>query len=159
MQIPKKILVPTDLSECDGSCSLAAVETAVSLSKHFDSELIFLHVISDDPYKKPMFFLDDEKIELILDKMKEVSLEQLNKLIKNYASEIQDKCKAKLRTGKPSQEIIKEATESDVDLIIIATRGSGNVHNAVFRSTTNKVIQRATCSVLVSKNRSKKTNN
>jgi nucleotide-binding universal stress UspA family protein len=159
MLIPKKILVPTDFSECDGSCSLAAVEQAISLSKYFGSELIFLHVISDDPYKKPMFFLDDEKIEVIFNKMKEASIEQMNNLIENYASEIEDKCTIKLRIGKPSQEIINEATESDIDLIVIATRGSGNVHSTVFGSTTNKVIQRATCSVLVSKNGSKNTNN
>ena len=148
---PKKILVPTDFSECGGSCSMMAVKKAVSLSQQFGSEIIFLHVISEDPYKMPMFFLDDDKIEEILDKMKEASFDELNKIVDDYASDVKDRCKVVVRTGKPSAEILKETEESDVDLIVIASRGLGDVHTAIFGSTTDKVIRHAKCSVLVSR--------
>ncbi len=148
---PKKILVPTDFSECDGSCSMMAVKQAVSLSKQFGSEIIFLHVISEDPYKKPLFFLDDQKIDEIIEKMKEASFEELKKIVDVYASEVKDKSKVIIRTGKPSAQIMMEAEESKVDLIVIASRGLGDVHTAVFGSTTDKVIRRATCSVLVTR--------
>lgn len=149
---PKKILVPTDFSECDGSCSMLAVKKAVSLSKQFDSELIFLHVISEDPYKKPLFFLDDQKIDGILEKMIETSREELNKIVAAYASEVIDKCKVEIKTGKPSAIIVDEAEKLNVDLIVIAPRGIGQVHATVFGSTTAKVIRRAICSVLIPRN-------
>ncbi len=152
---PKKILVPTDFSECGGSCSMMAVQKAVSLSKQFGSEIIFLHVISEDPYRKPLFFLNDEKITEILNKMKESSFLQLEQIVDNYASDIKDRCKVVIRNGKPANEILEEADESDVDLIVIATRGLGNIHTTLFGSTTDNVIRHAKCSVLVSR----KTNN
>jgi nucleotide-binding universal stress UspA family protein len=148
---PKKILVPTDFSECDGSCSMAAVKKAVSLSKQFGSEIIFLHVIAEDLYKKPLFFLDDAKIEDIMDKMKESSAEDLDKIVNDYAADIKDRCKVVIRNGKPYKEILSEAEESHVDLIVIATRGMGDLHSAIFGSTTDKVIRHANCSVLVSR--------
>ncbi|MBU0472546.1 MAG: universal stress protein [Bacteroidetes bacterium] len=148
---PKLILVPTDFSECDGSCSMMAVKKAISLSKQFGSQLIFLHVISEDPYRKPMFFLADDKIDLIIKKMKEASYDQLNKIVEDFASDIKDKCKILIRTGKPAIEILKEAEESKTDLIVIATCGLGDVHTAIFGSTTDKVIRHAKCSVLVSR--------
>lgn len=148
---PKIILVPTDFSECEGGCSMMALKKAVSLSKQFGSQLIFLHVISEDPYRKPMFFLDDDKIEILIQKMKEASYEQLNKLLDEFASDIKDRCKILIRSGKPAVEILKEAEESKTDLIVIATRGLGDIHTAIFGSTTDKVIRHAKCSVLVSR--------
>jgi len=155
MKTPKKILVPTDFSECGGCCSISAVETAVSLSQMFGAELIFLHVIAEDPYRKPLFFLDDEKVEEIIEKMKEASFDELSNIVDKYASNIKEKCTLKIRTGKPSTEILKEAEESEIDLVVIATRGLGDIHTAIFGSTTDKVIRHAKCSVLVSR----KTNN
>ncbi len=148
---PKKILVPTDFSECGGSCSIMAVKKAVSLAKQFGSEIIFLHVVSEDPYRKPLFFLDDEKITEIVNNLNENSSLQLEKIVDNYASDIRDRCKIVIRNGKPANEILKEADESDIDLIVIATRGLGDIHTTLFGSTTDKVIRHSKCSVLVSR--------
>ena len=150
MFYPKTILVPTDFSECDGSCSMMAVKTAVSLSQQYGSKIVFLHVI-DDPYKKPLFFLDDSKIDEIIEKMKEASFEKLNKIVNDNAHNVRGNCKVVIKIGKPSKEIINKAEEINADLIVIASRGIGDVHATVFGSTTDKVIRRAKCSVLVSR--------
>jgi len=128
-----------------------AFKKAVSLSNQFGSEIVILHVITEDPYRKPMFFLDDAKIAEILDKMKEAAYEQLKNTVNECASDISNKCKIKIRTGKPAIEILKEAEEIKSDLIVIATRGLGDFQTAIFGSTTDKVIRHAKCSVLVSR--------
>jgi nucleotide-binding universal stress UspA family protein len=128
-----------------------AVKKAVSLAKQFGSEITFLHVISEDPYRKPLFFLDDEKITEIVNNLNKNSSLQLEKIVDNYASDIRDRCKLVIRNGKPANEILKEADESDIDLIVIATRGLGDIHTTLFGSTTDKVIRHSKCSVLVSR--------
>jgi len=148
---PKIILVPTDFSECDGGCSKMAFKKAVSLSKQFGSEIVFMHVITEDLYRKPMFFLDDAKITEIIEKMKESSYEQLKNIVDECASDISARCKIKIRNGKPAIEILKEADEIKADLIVIATRGLSDIQTAIFGSTTDKVIRHAKCSVLVSR--------
>lgn len=53
------------------------------------------------------------------------------------------------RHGYPVSEIISYATEVDADLIIIGTRGRGELASLVLGSTSHGVIQHASCDVLV----------
>ena len=148
MFAPKKILIPTDFSECDGHCSMYAIKQAVDISKQHDSELVFLHIITEDIYKKPLFFLTEGKVDVLKKKMQEYYEEQLENLIDEYAFEVKDKCVKIVREGKPYTEILNEA-ENDVDLIVIATRGLSGLQNVFYGSVTEKVVRHARCSVLV----------
>ena len=58
---PEKILVPTDFSEDGIESSKIAVKQAIKIAEGSGSELIFLHVITDDITRKPLFFLGDDK--------------------------------------------------------------------------------------------------
>jgi len=73
--------------------------------------------------------------------------QELDKLAKE---EIPDSVPVKtiIKTGKPFLEIIENAGELDVDLIIIATHGRTGVEHILFGSTAEKVVRKAPCPVL-----------
>lgn len=149
MFAPKNILVPTDFSDCDGHCSMYAIKQAVAISKQHNSKLDFIHVVTDDLYKKPMFFLDDDKIEGLKEKMAEYFTSEIEKLIDEYASDVKDRCNIVVREGKPYTEILNQAKEGKSDLIVIATRGVSGLQGVFYGSVTEKVVRHASCSVLV----------
>ena len=50
--------------------------------------------------------------------------------------------------GKPSAEIMRFARETEVDMIVLGTHGKGMLDQALFGSTTERVVRRAPCPVL-----------
>jgi nucleotide-binding universal stress UspA family protein len=60
-------------------------------------------------------------------------------------------CKTKtlVRIGKPYQQILELALESQPDLIVMGVRGRNALDLAVFGSTTYRVVQLGPCPVLV----------
>ncbi|MCB0731262.1 MAG: universal stress protein, partial [Ignavibacteriae bacterium] len=108
-----------------------------------------LHVITDDLYRKPMFFLDEDKMDDLKKKIREHSEEQIQKIVDEYAVDIKDQCSIIIRDGKPYTEILKEEKESGADLIVISTRGISGLQGVLYGSVTEKVVRHAACSVLV----------
>jgi len=149
MYKPERILVPTDFSEDAAQSSKIAIKQAVIMAKDLGSELIFLHVIADEIERKPLFFLDDDKFGLLKEKVAERATQELEKFAKKYIGDLNLKYRIKIRNGVPYDEIIKEEHESGIDCIVIATRGHSALHDFFYGSTTEKVVRRATCNVLV----------
>lgn len=145
---PEKILVPTDFSECDDMCSILAVKQAVGIAEQFNSKIVLLHVVTEEVSKMPLFFLDDEKLEGLREKMKENARHTLEDIRKRF---IPDSIEVdlKVRHGVDYDEILKEEKESACDLITISSRGHSQLAEFFYGSTTEKVVRRATCSVLV----------
>ena len=146
---PERILVPTDFSEKGTQSSKIAVKQAVLIAEQNNSEIIFLHVITEDISKKPLFFLDGEKINELKKKMREHYKTELKNFAQKYVGDKQIKFKIRIREGVPYDEILKEEKESGADLISIATRGLSGLQDFFYGSTTEKVVRRATCNVLV----------
>jgi nucleotide-binding universal stress UspA family protein len=55
---------------------------------------------------------------------------------------------AAVRTGKPYQEILLEADQQRIDLIIMATHGHTGVEHMLFGSTAERIVRNAKCPVL-----------
>jgi nucleotide-binding universal stress UspA family protein len=53
--------------------------------------------------------------------------------------------------GKPSAEIIRVAREESIDLIVLGSHGKGVLDQALFGSTTERVVRRAPCPVLTTR--------
>ena len=51
--------------------------------------------------------------------------------------------------GSPHIEIVRLAEERGADLIVMATHGRGFISHAILGSTTERVVRRAPCPVLV----------
>jgi len=131
----KKILVPVDFSECSDK----ALGYAAALARKFSAQLTLLHVVQPYPavpdlYNLPVDSLPDTKEDL----------EALRKVVGESV-----KCQTSVRFGKPATEIIGAAADLDVDLIILSTHGHTGVTRAILGSTTELVVRRAPCPVLV----------
>lgn len=126
-----RILFCTDFSEN----SERALDYAVSATAEYDADLTLLHVSEGA-----------EGSEVNGPVLSAVT-EQLDKLIPPAARSTL-KVKTAVRVGKPYQQIIQLASESQSDLVIMGVHGRGAIDLAVFGSTTYRVIQLGPCPVL-----------
>jgi nucleotide-binding universal stress UspA family protein len=131
----KKILVPVDFSDCSDK----ALEYAIPLAKQFDAELTLLHVLQPctpvpEMYPMPVGSLAQSKSDL----------EALREMVGDSVA-----CKTLVRSGNPHAQIVSAAKELDIDLIVLSTHGHTGVTRAILGSTTEQVVRRASCPVLV----------
>lgn len=138
----KKILVPTDFSDSAHHALRYALTFAVELK----AEILLLHVVetlavgyASDLFPVPMAEVFQE--------MSGYARAEVAKL----AEEVRAKGAAARELvvqGKPSAEIVRVAQEEAVDLLVLGTHGKGMLDQALFGSTTERVIRKAPCPVL-----------
>lgn len=137
----RNILAPIDFSDY----SKNALKYATQFAKEFNAKLYLIYVV------EPMIYPADFSMGQIAIPSTDVDLharaeEELNNLAKTIDPSL--KVETMIRTGKPFVEIIEEAKEKDVDLIIIASHGHTGVEHLLFGSTAEKVVRKALCPVL-----------
>ena len=54
-----------------------------------------------------------------------------------------------VKEGNPVEQILKQADESDCDLIVMGTHGTGSLADAMIGSTARRVVRRSLKPVLV----------
>ena len=138
----KKVLVPTDFSDS----ARHAFSYGVSFAKEYNAGLVLLHVVENLTvgYASDLFPVP----------MAEV-FQEISGYAKTELSKLAEDARQKGVTvselvvqGKPSAEIIRYAAENDVDMIVLGTHGKGMLDQALFGSTTERVVRRAPCPVL-----------
>ncbi|MER3525000.1 MAG: universal stress protein [Ignavibacteria bacterium] len=138
----RNILVPIDFSEY----SKNALRYAVPMAEQYGAMLHLVYVIEPTIYPADLGFgqVVMPGVEEELRKKGRAQLEQL------IATEIGSRVNAEavIRTGKPHQEILKEAEEKNIDLIVVATHGHTGVEQILFGSTAMRVVRLAKCPVL-----------
>ncbi|MFZ5595617.1 MAG: universal stress protein [Bacillota bacterium] len=141
----KKILVPLDGSF---RASIAA-EQAVQLAKLMNSEVMFLHVIpSISPYVGQYAGKSEGAYEQIHNDLQNIGEEILRKAMEDFGS-YGVSLDAKKIWGNPAAEICREAKEGRYDLIVMSSRGLGEVKGYLMGSTSNRVVRHALCPVLI----------
>jgi universal stress protein A len=137
----KRVLVPTDFS----ICSDAALKYARALCEAFDGKLHLLHVIQD-PYTQPWAA---EAFPAPLAEMLEQWQQQARERLASLLS-AGERAGATIATvvGSPFYEIVRYATEQQVDLIVIGTHGRGALSHMLLGSVAEKVVRKAPCPVL-----------
>ena len=119
-----RVLYCTDFSHNSDQ----ARDYAVSVAAEYQAELTLLHVASNRA--------DAKSAEMLIAERKQ----ELDRLIP--AKEHRDfELKSVVRVGRPYEEIIRHATETQAGLIIMTARGGDAMDRAVFGSTTYRVIQ------------------
>lgn len=137
----KKILVPTDLS----GKSLPALRYAADYAKHFNAQMIVLHVCKGQGAPGlPNFLLPDDP-----DKMLQSPQEKLDELCRQHISPELDAITLLRTSDTPFLEISEVAEEFKADLIVMTSGGSKALSDVFRGSTTERVIHHAKCSVLV----------
>jgi universal stress protein A len=145
MQI-KTILCPIDFSEI----SAKAMEYAVFLASHHHAELLILHVVEqlhEFEHYQILVLTPQELAE----EMEKQAHEKLTKLTEQIKKTI--KVETVVRQGKPFVEIIKEAKEKDMDLIVMASHGRTGISHMLMGSVAEKVVRKAHCPVLIVRNK------
>lgn len=150
----KKILVPSDGSEG----SLEALKKALDLQKLCDSELLILTV-----------FRHHSLLEASLSMVRPEQPENMDDAMRSYAKEVSEVCKkfaldngstkvrAFVKGGQPSRTIVSFANTHEADLIIIGSRGNGDLEGFLLGSVSHKVTSLAACPVMVVKPANPKT--
>jgi len=131
----KRILVPVDFSEA----SLEALEPAVDLAKHYEGELLLLHVVEPVYYAVPA-------IEVIAEQQS-FAKGELARMAEKLAKQ-GVRCHTLLRTGTPYVEIVRCALGNAADIIVMATHGRTGFSHLMMGSVAERVVRTSGCPVL-----------
>jgi universal stress protein A len=140
---PRKILVPTDFSQD----SDAALRMALSIAATFQARIFLLHVISKQSLAD--YCLDQNLVDRFLNESIVFSNEKLQEVIDKNQQRGNIKVIPDIRNGQPYEEILKEASDRKIDLIVIASHGKTGLQKYFIGSVTEKVMKEAKCPVLL----------
>jgi nucleotide-binding universal stress UspA family protein len=131
----KKILVPVDFSEC----SIKALQYSVPMAKQFGAETVLVHVMQYPYLAAEAAVFEREALQAERDELDSL-MRRVSKIVPSRVI---------LRTGKPADEIVQVASETDADLIILSTHGRSGFSHALLGSVAERVVRLAPCPVLV----------
>lgn len=127
-----RILCCTDFSDA----SQKAVAQALSLAEEYGADMTLVHVLDESPDATGI----QERIA--------GATQQLEQWVSS-ASRKKGTINTAVRVGRPYEQIIQAATDTNADLTVMGVRGRNAIDVAVFGSTTYRVIQLGSCPVLV----------
>jgi nucleotide-binding universal stress UspA family protein len=138
----KKVLVPTDFSDS----ARHAFSYGVSFAREYHAELVLLHVVENLTvgYASDLFPVPMAEVFQEISGYAKTELAKLAEQARQKGVAVTEL----VVQGKPSAEIIRHAAESGVDMIVLGTHGKGMLDQALFGSTTERVVRRAPCPVL-----------
>jgi nucleotide-binding universal stress UspA family protein len=138
----KKILIPTDFSDC----ARRAEEGAVALGLAFGAELILLHVAVEAPlYNEGMSGLVNPRDVYAAQRA------WAENTLAARAAELRGmgvSARGVIRSGVAVDEILTVAAEEGCDLIVIGTHGRGGLSRFFLGSVADRVVRLATCPVM-----------
>jgi len=136
------ILVPIDFSVH----SKNALKYAVPLAEKFRASLHLVYVVEPTIYPADLGF-GQVVLPGVEEELREKGAEELQALMdKEIGNRVKSSCA--VRTGNPHQEILREAEELGVAMIVVATHGHSGVEHMLFGSTADRIVRNARCPVL-----------
>ena len=142
----ERILVPVDGSDA----ALAALEHAVELQSKFNSELVLLCV-----------YRHYSLLEASMSMVRPESPENLDDIMRKYATEVVEtakkravelgskKVRAFVKSGPPARTIVNFAKDKNANLIVLGSRGTGDVEGYLLGSVSHKVTSLSHCPTMV----------
>jgi len=148
MLIPTKILVPTDFSRY----SFRALEQALDLARLCKAKTFCLHVLDSGTYTADQdFVVPKDVVEQMEDDSFACAKERLQNQLDSLPHAKEVEVDTNIREGNPYEEILKEAKEQGVDMIVIASLGQSGNAQYLIGSVARNVLKGAACSVLLTK--------
>ncbi len=127
-----------------------ALKKAINIAHQFNSKILLLNIHEEFMSKQEMV-MSRVSVSKLGDEFKKIAIEAKNEmrtLLKDLEAESVD-CEYILRDGKPDDIIVKIANEQEVDLIVMGTNGKDSLTDLFVGTTAQKVVESATCPVLV----------
>jgi nucleotide-binding universal stress UspA family protein len=136
-----KILLPVDFQDT----SLRIVHHAAALARHFQSEIVLLHVAT--PLVSPATILEHGHVhsENLLKELIDRAEKELHESVRPELQGLNVKCV--VVRGDPAGQIVQFARDEKASLIIMATHGYGGFYSFLIGSVTAKVIHDSDCPV------------
>lgn len=144
---PKKILVPVDFSD-RSEISLAK---ALEIAENVGSKVVIVHVIEKKDNDLISMYLSKEQLEKINSDIKEFAEKQMDELVAKVGTGKTVDIEKRIVFGVPYDVIVDLTEKEDFDLVVIASHGRSGLEKFFYGSTTEKVVRRAACSVLLVK--------
>ncbi|ORZ21449.1 hypothetical protein BCR42DRAFT_448289 [Absidia repens] len=89
-----------------------------------------------------------------LDEIGEERREQSHHILRHYANKLAKRkiaCKAISMVGDPKSEIVRKATETKADVIIVGSRNYGLIKRALLGSVSDHIAHHSPCTVIIAK--------
>ena len=147
---PKNILVPTDFSEYSDK----ALKQALDIAKDYHAKVYLLHVISEHAIQTvEEYSIDLEIVKQLEDQLLSKAKENMQKEIDQYSKPAMGEIEIIpiIRNGVPYEEILQEADDKKVDLIVIASLGKTGIKKYFLGSVARNVLKGSKCPVLLTK--------
>ncbi|MCG8491243.1 MAG: universal stress protein [Sneathiellales bacterium] len=142
----KKILVPVDGSEQ----SMTALKMAINLQDAHDFELLILTVFRHHSLLEASMSMVRAEEPEIMDDVLRSHASNVAEEAKNTALELGgEKVRAFVKNGPPARTIVSFSKDKEVDLIILGSRGHGDLEGFLLGSVSHKVTSLAKCPVMV----------
>ena len=143
----KKILLPTDFS----GCANYALPYAAAIARATNAKVICVHVV--EPVVPAVGYTglaDPMPLADISEQLEDSAERQLPKLAECEEC-IGLNVEEVIVHGDAAAEIVRVASEQEVDLIVISSHGRTGFGRIIFGSTAESVVRHANCPVLVVK--------
>jgi nucleotide-binding universal stress UspA family protein len=137
----KKVLIPTDGSDY----SMRAAEYGVSVAKILGAEILFVYVIDTVALDQIGKLTDKDSAEAEL----KADGERYVKYVLGLAQKEGVKASSLLAKGRPYEQIVHLAKGLKMDLIVMGTFGRRGAERILIGSVAERVIEYASCPVLV----------
>ena len=148
MFAPKNILVPTDFSKYSDK----ALKQAVEIAKQFGSKIHLLHVIDERVQQCAVdYCIRAEVVKQLENESLRTTEETLRKEAKTLSKLYKVDTYFDIKTGVPSEMILKEQKNKNIDLIVMAPHGKTGLLKRLMGSVADSVIKSAKCEVLLIK--------
>ena len=138
----RRIVVPTDFSECSEEAWALARRVAGALS----SEVVLVHV-----FVEPIFYGDPSIAADTTWQLFERSRKWVEDELEKWAAAARAEGTAArtiLLTGSAQDAIVKLATDERAELIVMGTHGRTGLNRALLGSVADRVVRLAPCPVL-----------
>jgi nucleotide-binding universal stress UspA family protein len=144
----KNILCPIDFSEF----SALAYQYALSLAEYYQARLICLHIIELWRYPFADYAAQEADYAKFSKALNEGGEVQLQDFVRKYSPPAGVQPELPVRQGNASDCILWFAANENMELIVMGTHGRRGFDRLVLGSTTDRVMRKAGCPVLVVSN-------
>lgn len=141
----KNILVPVDLS----SATKRICQAAGALARSTGARLVLLNVVESLPFLMNDYYgYDASLLGEIIASNEQVAARKLKLLAERCRQQVPNVL-ALAQTGRPVPAILDQAARLKADCIVLGSHGRGAVFDLLLGSTTQGVLRKARCPVLV----------
>ncbi len=147
-----KILACVDLSKY----SLTTFEYALELAGMTAAKVLVLNVINQADINGvemvngyfPGYFSKKINAAEYVTALRKERRKSLNELIENHSADDRSLMTIKIDTGTPSECILETIETENIDLVVMANKGRGNLSRFLFGSTAEKVFRHSSIPVV-----------